>query len=187
MKVIEKSKVFIGYKSLLTWSSNLKSKKGIILTVTILVVITLASFLIWLVPMNNDLTFVISDNESHIDGVKVIHETISENLEKEFQRVLNNDLDPEEYIEMAEVSSSQINSQIIQLVQSKASEEWHESYLNYIESLKQFNSYIRESIVAANKIHDSGDGDEIKDNILKMVEFKRNSQLAVEASDRARP
>ncbi len=165
----------------------MKSKKGIAVTVAILAVITIASFLIWFVPMSNDLTFVISDYEAHIDGVKVIHATIDENLEKEFQRVLDNDLSPQEYIEMAEISSSQINSQIIQLVQSKASEEWQESYLNYLESLKQFNSYIRESIVAATKIQDKKDQDEIKEIILKMDEFKKNSQLASEASDKTRP
>lgn len=165
----------------------MKSKKGIAVTVAILAVITIASFLIWFVPMSNDLTFVISDYEAHIDGVKVIHATIDENLEKEFQRVLDNDLSPQEYIEIAEISSSQINSQIIQLVQSKASEEWQESYLNYLESLKQFNSYIRESIVVATKIQDKKDQDEIKEIILKMDEFKKNSQLASEASDKARP
>ncbi len=165
----------------------MKSKKGIIVTIAILAAITLASFVIWIMPMNNDLTFVISDYEAHIDGVQSISQSIKDNLEIEFQRVLDGELSPEEYIEKAEISSSQINSQIIQLVQSKASKEWQESYLNYIESLKQFNSYIRESIVVANKIQNSGLSNDVDLNIEKMNEFKRNSQLAIEASDVARP
>lgn len=165
----------------------MKSKKGIIVTIAILAVITLASFVIWIMPMNNDLTFVISDYEAHIDGVKSISQSIKDNLEIEFQRVLDGELSPEEYIEKAEISSSQINSQIIQLVQSKASKEWQESYLNYIESLKHFNSYIRESMVVANKIQNSGLSNDVDLNIEKMNEFKRNSQLAIEASDVARP
>ena len=165
----------------------MKSKKGIMVTGAILAAITLASFVIWFLPSNNDLTFVISDYEAHIDGVKVIHESINENLEIEFQKLLDNKISTEDYIEKAEISSSQINSQIIQLVQSKASKEWQDSYLNYIESLKQFNSYIRESIVVANKVHTSGFSEEVDGNIEKMNEYKRNSQLAIEASDKARP
>ena len=64
--------------------------------------------------------------------------------------MLNEKISPEDYIKIAEISSSQINSEIIQLVGSNPPEEWYESYLNYIEALKKSNSYIRETIVVAN-------------------------------------
>ena len=37
------------------------SKKGIAVTITILVVITVASFSLWMIPENNETTFVVSD------------------------------------------------------------------------------------------------------------------------------
>ena len=61
------------------------SKKGVILTIGILAVITGTSFLVWLMPQNNEISIVVSDFESHLDGVKEIHRTISEGLDEEFQ------------------------------------------------------------------------------------------------------
>ena len=40
---------------------ELASKKGIIITVTILAAIFAASFLVWLIPLNVETNFVISD------------------------------------------------------------------------------------------------------------------------------
>ena len=56
-----------------------------------------------------------------------------------FQDLLKEKISPEEFIQRAEISSSQINSQIIQLIESNPPEEWLESYFNYIESLKKLN------------------------------------------------
>ena len=78
------------------------SKKGIALTIGILAVITIASFIFWLIPENNEMTFVISDFESHLDKVQDVHDTIREGTENEFQKLLNNEISPQEYIESAE-------------------------------------------------------------------------------------
>ena len=50
------------------------SKKGVIVTVIILAAITGASFLFWIIPENNETTFVISDYGNYLDEVKNIHE-----------------------------------------------------------------------------------------------------------------
>ena len=163
------------------------SKKGIIITIGILVAITSASFLIWFLPENNEIKFIVSDFDSHLDGVKNIHGTIRETVDIEFQNLVDEKISPEEYIELAKASSSQINSQIIELVESKATEEWQESYINYIESLKQYNSYIRETIVAASMIEEGIQSNEMEDILQKLNEFKINSESLIIESDNTRP
>lgn len=163
------------------------SKKGILFTIGILVSITIASFVFWFLPQNYDMTFVVSDFESHLDGVKNVHNAIRETVDSEFQNLLSEQIPPQEYIEKAESASLQINSLIIQLVESKATEEWQESYINYIESLKQYNTYIRETIVVATMIDDKIESSKIEEVITQINQFKENSESHILKSDTARP
>ncbi len=153
----------------------------------ILAAITGASFLTWLIPQNIETEIVISDFENHLDEVKEIHTTLDKGIQEEFQNMLNEKITPEDYIKLAEVSSSQVNSQIIKLVESKAPEEWHESYLNYIEALKIFNSEIRETIVAATLFSEDNTSFEFRDVIKKIDSLKKDSKSLVEASELVRP
>lgn len=157
------------------------------MTIVILVAITTASFFVWLTPQSYDATFVVSDFKSHLDGIKEIHRVLADGIEKEFQKMLNGDITPDQYIEVAEISSSQINSQIIQLVESKASQEWQESYLNYLEALRATNSNIRETIVVANMIKENADKQNVDEVLKKIDQLKEESKSFVSASDSARP
>ena len=56
----------------------------------------------------------------------------------------------DEYVRIAEVSSSQNNALLMELAYSDAPEEWQESYINRIASLKSFEAYIIETMVMAN-------------------------------------
>ena len=163
------------------------SKKGISLTIGILAAITMASFVFWFLPQNSEITFVVSDFESHLDGVKNVHVVISEAVDTEFQNLLDGNISPKGYIEQAKISTVQINSQIIQLVESKATEEWHESYISYIEALKQYNTYVRETIVAATMIEEGVESAEIEEFITKINQFKENSESHIFKSDNSRP
>ena len=163
------------------------SKKGIIITIGMLAAITSASFLIWFLPENNEIKFIVSDFDTHLDGIKNIHGAIRESVDIEFQNLLDEKISAEGYIELAKASSSQINSQIIELVESKAAEEWLESYINYIESLRQYNSYIRETIVAASMIEEGIQLNEMKDVLQKLNKFKINSESLIIESDNTRP
>ena len=49
---------------------KMASRKGVVLTVIILAAITAASFSLWLIPQNYEATFVVTDYESYLDGVK---------------------------------------------------------------------------------------------------------------------
>ena len=162
------------------------TKKGIALTGIILAAITAASFLVWLIPQNIETKIIISDFEVHLDNIKEIHSALNNEINVEFQNMLDEKITAKEYISLAEISSSQVNSQIIQLVKSKAPEEWIESYLNYIESLKTFNSQIRETTIVATMISEDKTND-VPNVIEKIDSFKKNSEILAMASDQSRP
>ena len=117
------------------------SKKGVIVTAIILVAITAASFLFWIIPQENPSTLMVSDYANYLDGVKKIHEVLQESIETEFQNLLDGKTSPEEYIAITEVTTSQVTVQISEFVTSKPPEEWQNSYISYMEALKKFNKY----------------------------------------------
>jgi len=165
----------------------LATKKGIVITGVILAAITAASFLVWLIPQNIETKIIISDFGVHLDNVKEIHSTLNNGINEEFKNMLDKKITPQEYTNLAKISSTQVNSQIMQLVESKAPEEWHESYLNYIEALKVFNSEIRETIVAATLISEDKTTFELRDVSKKIDLLKKDSKSLVDASDQTRP
>ena len=162
------------------------TKKGIFVTVGILSAITAASFLFWLIPQTTQTVFVVSDYESNLNAVVEIHEAIINEIDEEFQNMLNEKISPEEYKEFAEISSSQIKSEIVQLIGSNPPEEWSESYLNYIESLKKSNTYIRETTVIANMI-DTNNDEKVQELMEKIVELKKDSKSLSMKSMEFRP
>jgi hypothetical protein len=166
----------------------LATKKGIVITGVILAAITAASFLVWLIPQNIETKIIISDFGVHLDNVKEIHSTLNNGINEEFKNMLDKKITPQEYTNLAKISSTQVNSQIMQLVESKAPEKWHESYLNYIEALKIFNSEIRETIVVATLVsEDKQTTGEFRDIVKKIDLLKKDSKSLVDASDQTRP
>ena len=102
------------------------SKKGIAITIIILGAITGASFLVWTVPQQNETTFIITDYENYLDGAKSIHEVLQKSTEIEYQKLLDGEITPDQYITSADVTSSQVTSQISEFVTSKPPEEWQD-------------------------------------------------------------
>ena len=163
------------------------SKKGIIITIIILAAITAASFMIWQMPTNLQMSVVVSDFNSHIIGIDERYKMISNANDEAFEQMINGEISPDEYISIAEISSSQINSQIIELVESNATDEWIESYLNDLESLRSYNSYIRETIVLANLINGNAGTDEKSDILIKIEQLKQESKEYSKLSISSRP
>ena len=128
------------------------SKKGIAVTAIILALITGASFLLWVIPQENDTTFIVTDYEGYLDGAKNIHEVLQESIDLEYQNLKDGKISPSDYISITEVTSSQITTQISEFVTSKPSEQWQESYISYMNGMKKFNEYILETKVLANQI-----------------------------------
>ena len=115
------------------------SKKGIVITAIILAAITGASFLLWVIPQENDTTFIVTDYEGYLNGVKNIHEVLQESIDIEYQNLREGKISPMDYIRITEVTSSQVTTQISEFVTSKPSEQWQESYIGYMNAMKKFN------------------------------------------------
>ena len=163
------------------------SKKGIAITVIILAAITGASFLLWIVPQNYETTFVISDYEDYLNGVKNIHEVLQESIDIEYQNLRNGEITPENYIKITEVTSSQVTAQISEFVTSKPPEEWQASYISYMEAMRKFNSYIGETKVLANMIEKGSSEAEMVETLQKIESLKAESLEYVKISDESKP
>ena len=163
------------------------SKKGITITIIILAAITGASFLFWVIPQDYEATFVVSDYKGYLDGVKNIHEVLEESVDIEYQNLRTGKITPQEYIAITEVTSSQVTTQISEFVTSKPSEEWQSSYINYMDAMKKFNSYILETKVLANMIENEGSEDEMVKVLEKIESLKVESKEFIIMSDQSRP
>ena len=154
---------------------DMGSKKGVAITVAILVAITIASFSVWMVnsSTNTEMTIVVTDFQNHQEGITERHKIISNAVETSFSELINEQISADEYVRIAEVSSSQNNALLMELAYSDAPEEWQESYINRIASLKSFEAYIIETMVMANLMNNGGDVEqrnEILNNIEKLKE-----------------
>jgi hypothetical protein len=165
----------------------LVKKRGIAITAAILGAITAASFSIWLIPQSDDSSFVVSDFRSYLESIKERHGVIDEEIENDLQGMLAGTTSPDDFIIKAEASTSQINSLIIEITKSDAPQEWHESYLNYGESLKSYNSYLREAIVMANKIKGDISDRELQESIETLDSIKKESESFALKSDETKP
>ena len=156
----------------------MKTKKGIIITVGMLIAITIASFSVWIVnnPISTEMTIVVTDFENHQEGISERHQIVSNAVEESFSKLMNDRISPEEYIKIAEISSSQNTALLAELRTSNAPEEWQESYINRIGSLETFRSYIIETMVMANVIMDNGSVEK-KTEILNEIEMYKNESI----------
>ena len=163
------------------------SKKGIIVTAIILAVITGASFLLWIVPEETETTFVVRDYEKYLDDIKNIHEVLQESIDIEYKNLRNGELSAEEYFTITEVTSSQVTAQISEFITSKPSENWQDSYINYMNSMQKFNEYIIETKVLANLMENEGTEEEINQVLEKIESLKVESREYAKNSDELRP
>ena len=163
------------------------SRKGIAVTVAILVGVVAASFLVYLLPEDTTMKISVSDFEKHLDITKERASMEVMGIDDSFKKLMNGEMNPDEYISIAEVTSSQLNSLIIELTNSGATQEWTESYVNYISALKKLNGKITETVVVANLITDNSNSDSINEILAKIHQLETESFDLTEKSDMARP
>ena len=163
------------------------SKKGIAITAIILAAITGASFLLWVIPQENDTTFIVTDYEGYLDGAKNIHEVLQESIDIEYNNLREGKISPMDYITITEVTSSQVTTQISEFVTSKPSEQWQESYISYMNGMKKFNEYILETKVLASQIENGSLDEEILQTVNKIETIKAESIEFVKKSNELRP
>ena len=162
------------------------SKKGIAVTIIILTAITAASFSFWMIPQESQMSLEISDHENYLDGVKEIHFIMKDTISTEFQNLKEETITPDEYLRIADVTSSQITSQISEFVTSKPPVEWQDSYISYMDSLKNFNSYVTETKVYASLVKE-GKTDQFEETLTKISSLQSESERLAEISDNSRP
>ena len=163
------------------------SRKGIAVTIAILVGVVAASFLVYLIPEDTTMKITVSDFGKHLDITKERATMESSSFDESFKKLMKNDMSQDEYIRIAEVSSSQINSLIIELTNSGATQEWTESYVNYIGALKKLSEMITETIVVASLIDNDDNSDSINEIIAKIHQLETESLELTKKSDAARP
>jgi len=163
------------------------SKKGIGVTIAFLVGIVAASFLVYLIPEDTTMKIVVSDFGKYLDITKEKAMLESVSIDESFEKLMEKKTSPNEYIGIAKVSSSQINSLIIELTDSGATQEWVESYVNYIDALKKLNEKITETIVVANLMNGDDNSNSINEIIAKIHQLETESLDLIKKSDNTRP
>jgi len=163
------------------------SRKGIGVTIAILVGVVAASFLVYLIPEDTTMKITVSDFGKHLDITKERASMEITGVDESFEKLMKSEKDSDEYIRIAEISSLQINSLIIELTNSGATQEWTESYANYIHALKKLNEMITETIVVANLIDSDDNSDSVNEIIAKIHQLKIESLNLTEKSDATRP
>jgi len=163
------------------------SKKGIGVTIAFLVGVVAASFLVYLIPEDTTMKIVVSDFGKYLDITKEKAMLESVGIDESFEKLMEKKMSPNEYIGIAKVSSSQIDSLIIEMIDSGATQEWVESYVNYIDALKKLNGKITETIVVANLMNDDDNSNSINEIIAKIHQLETESLDLIKKSDNTRP
>jgi len=163
------------------------SRKGIGVTIAILVGVVAASFLVYLIPEDTTMKITVSNFGEHLDITKERVLMESSSIDESFEKLMEKKMSPNEYIGIAKVSSSQINSLIIELTDSGATQEWVESYVNYIGALKKLNEKITETIVVANLMNGDDNSNSINEIIAKIHQLEIESLDLIKKSDNTRP
>ena len=163
------------------------SKKGIAVTIIILVGVAAASFLVYLIPEDTEMKITVSDFEKHLNDVDERTSMLSVGIEESFNDLLDHKLTSEEYFVVAGVTQSQVNSLIIELTLSGAPQEWTESYKTYIFALKKLNEQITQTMIIANLMKDDGNSDSVNEIISKIYELRSELRDLISESNNSRP
>ena len=163
------------------------SRKGVGITIAILASVVIASFVVYLIPEDTTMKIIVSDFEKYLDITKEKTSMEVTSIDESFEKLMEKKTSPDEYIRIAEVSSSQINSLIIELTNSGAAQEWYDSYANYIGALKKLNEKITETIVVANLMSDDSNSNSINEIIAKIHQLETESLDLMKKSDDTRP
>ena len=167
----------------------MKSKKGVIITAGILIAITIASFSVWIVnnPTSTEMTIVVTNFDNHQEGISERHKIISNAVEESFSELIKEQISTEQYVKTAEISSSQNNALLMELAYSDAPDEWQESYINRIASLKSFEAYIIETMVIADLMDRDGEQEQITEILNNIKKFKEEYIQYGQLADSSKP
>lgn len=165
---------------------ELKSKKGFIITAIALAVITAGSFAVWMIPQNSQTGIVMSNPKDQLDALIDQQKTIADSDQEEFDKLLAGQITPENYIGIADVSSSQIRSMIISITEPNVPQEWKASYSSFAEALRAYNTYLRETTVIAEKLKAEPTAD-VSQEKASLAQYLSQVKDSLSASNDSRP
>lgn len=164
----------------------MKSKKGFIITAAVLAAITAASFSIWFIPQDTQTKIIISNPKDELDALIDQQKTIAASDKEEFEKMVSGQITPDNYAMIAEVSSSQIRAMIISITEPNTSQEWLASYSALAEALRAYNTYLRETVVVAEKLKADPVAD-ISEEQIRLDQYLAQTQESISTSNSARP
>lgn len=138
-----------------------------------------------MIPQNTQIKFVVSDPKADLDALIEQQKEIESSAAEGYDRMLAGEISPDNYIDIAEISSSQINSFILKIIESDIPQEWQPSYSSYMEFLRLYNSYLMETIVVANQLKE--DPETGIQQTERMLEMLKQGRELLQASYEARP
>ncbi|MFM8659651.1 MAG: hypothetical protein ACKOCQ_06950 [Candidatus Nitrosotenuis sp.] len=164
----------------------MQSKKGFIITGIALAAITAGSFAIWMIPQNAPTNVVLSNPKDQLDSLVDQYKAISDSDKEEVDKLFSGQITADNYLGIAEISSSQIRGMIISITAPDIPGEWKSSYASFDEALKAHNTYLRETTVIAQKLKENPSADVSQDK-ANLEKFITQAQEALDASTKARP
>ena len=123
----------------------------------------------------------------YLDETKKVHEGFQKTIDVEYTHLINGEISPEKYIVTTMITSDQLTVKISELIQSRPTDEWQESYISYMNGMKKFNEYIIETRILANLIDNSNPETEINETKQKMELLKKEIHDFVINSEKLRP
>jgi len=164
------------------------SKKGIAVTIAILVGVAVFAYsLPFLIAFDTEMKIIVSDFGKHLDITKERAAMEYSSIDESFEKLMKKKMSPNEYIGIAQSSGGKRKSGRRERTDSGATQEWVESYVNYIGALKKLNEKITETIVVANLMNDDDKSNSINEIIAKMHQLETESLDLIKKSDNTRP
>ncbi len=169
---------------------NLMGSRGKIITASALAGLTLALALVFIInlsdwlPQDTAMVIITDDYSSLLDESLNIQNAIHDSLWDQYQSMLNGTITTQEYSVMAQTALDQTTAQIRTLVTAGAPPQWAERYSQAIESLRAFNSMIRETVVHAD-ILERGDRDD--DTVQRVADLRQRVAEHADLAEISRP
>lgn len=136
------------------------SKKGVLLTIIIVIAVISTSFIVWFLPQgavlqneNSNMTIVFSDPALTLSSVESQYNIIKEEFENSLNATTNQSSNMTNIENLAEVSTKQIDELMLILLNGNPTESLLPSYVDLMNDLKNYSNYLSTSV---NNINSSG-------------------------------
>jgi hypothetical protein len=121
------------------------TKKGIALTAAIMGGFVAASFLVYLIPTQQNTIIQPTDPEAELIFAMDRNRAIVDNMKTTLDMWKNNQLSKEGFSESAAAASSQINDLTLELRRTAVPQEWSDSYVLFIQALENYKAYFEKT------------------------------------------